>query len=79
MVTFCIIYHIIAGQRVVVVRCEELNISGSFYRNKCKFAVNRKLLFFLVGGWVLFLDITICSSRAIGVRCNTWARARVFS
>ena len=25
-----------AGQRVVVVRCEELNQSGSFYRNKCK-------------------------------------------
>ena len=24
------------GQRVVVVRCENLNISGSFYRNKCK-------------------------------------------
>ena len=40
-----IIYHIIAGQRVVVVRCEELNISGSFYRNKCKFVVNRKLFF----------------------------------
>merc|ERR1711893_298401 len=25
------------GQRVVVVRCEELNISGSFYRNKLKY------------------------------------------
>ena len=22
------------GQRIVVVRCEEINISGSFYRNK---------------------------------------------
>merc|ERR1712080_781180 len=25
------------GQRVVVVRCEEINISGSFYRNKLKY------------------------------------------
>merc|ERR1712141_776007 len=25
------------GQRIVVVRCEELNISGSFYRNKLKY------------------------------------------
>lgn len=25
-----------AGQRVVVVRCEDMNISGSFYRNKCR-------------------------------------------
>ena len=24
------------GQRIVVVRCEKINISGSFYRNKCK-------------------------------------------
>ena len=28
-----------AGQRVVVVRCEDLNISGSFYRNKCKWSL----------------------------------------
>lgn len=26
----------LSGQRVVVVRCEELNISGSFFRNKRK-------------------------------------------
>ena len=25
------------GQRIVVVRCEEINISGSFYRNKLKY------------------------------------------
>ena len=25
---------LLSGQRVVVVRCEEINISGSFYRNK---------------------------------------------
>ncbi|KAG0086138.1 60S ribosomal protein L16B, partial [Podila epicladia] len=24
----------LTGQRVVVVRCEELNVSGSFFRNK---------------------------------------------
>ncbi|KAK8381320.1 hypothetical protein O3P69_018424 [Scylla paramamosain] len=27
----------LAGQRVVVVRCEKINISGSFYRNKLKY------------------------------------------
>merc|ERR1711915_552392 len=27
----------LAGQRVVVVRCEDINISGSFYRNKLKY------------------------------------------
>ena len=29
--------ELLAGQRVVCVRCEEINISGSFYRNKLKF------------------------------------------
>eukprot|EP00967_Tisochrysis_lutea_P079326 scaffold108519_cov36-Tisochrysis_lutea.AAC.1 len=29
--------EVLCGQRVVVVRCEEINISGSFYRNKLKF------------------------------------------
>jgi large subunit ribosomal protein L13Ae len=29
--------QLLSGQRVVVVRCEELNISGSFYRNKLKY------------------------------------------
>lgn len=24
------------GRKVVVVRCEGINISGNFYRNKCK-------------------------------------------
>jgi hypothetical protein len=28
------------GQRVVVVRCEGINISGNFYRNKCKLCYN---------------------------------------
>ena len=27
---------ILNGQRVVVVRCEEINVSGNFYRNKLK-------------------------------------------
>jgi large subunit ribosomal protein L13Ae len=27
----------LTGQRVVVVRCEELNVSGSFFRNKLKY------------------------------------------
>jgi large subunit ribosomal protein L13Ae len=29
--------EILSGQRVVVVRCEQINISGSFYRNKLKY------------------------------------------
>lgn len=29
--------ELLNGQRVVCVRCEEINISGSFYRNKLKF------------------------------------------
>jgi large subunit ribosomal protein L13Ae len=26
--------QILSGQKIIVVRCEELNISGSFFRNK---------------------------------------------
>ena len=29
-----------AGQRIVIVRCEEINISGSFYRNKRECEMN---------------------------------------
>merc|ERR1712216_427030 len=29
--------ELLCGQRVVCVRCEDINISGSFYRNKLKF------------------------------------------
>ncbi|KAF8332345.1 60S ribosomal protein L16 [Cantharellus anzutake] len=29
--------QIISGQKIIVVRCEEINISGSFFRNKLKF------------------------------------------
>ena len=29
--------ELLNGQRVVLVRCEDINISGSFYRNKLKF------------------------------------------
>ncbi|EGD77624.1 ribosomal protein L13Ae [Salpingoeca rosetta] len=29
--------EILSGQHVVVVRCEQINISGSFYRNKLKY------------------------------------------
>ena len=28
------------GQRIVIVRCEEINISGSFYRNKRECQMN---------------------------------------
>lgn len=30
-------YQILMGQKVTVVRCEEINISGSFFRNKLKY------------------------------------------
>ncbi|EPZ33870.1 60S ribosomal protein L16 [Rozella allomycis CSF55] len=30
--------QLLKGQKVVVVRCEEINISGSFFRNKLKYA-----------------------------------------
>jgi large subunit ribosomal protein L13Ae len=39
--------QILNGQKIVVVRCEEINISGSFFRNKvclCSFIVNRILI-----------------------------------
>lgn len=29
--------QILSGQKVTVVRCEEINISGSFFRNKLKY------------------------------------------
>ncbi len=29
--------ELLSGQPVAVVRCEEINISGNFYRNKCEF------------------------------------------
>ncbi|KAJ3076464.1 60S ribosomal protein L16B [Podochytrium sp. JEL0797] len=29
--------HLLNGQKVTVVRCEDLNVSGSFYRNKLKY------------------------------------------
>ena len=29
--------QILNGQKIVVVRCEEINISGSFFRNKVRF------------------------------------------
>ncbi|KAF9102072.1 hypothetical protein BGX27_011189 [Mortierella sp. AM989] len=35
----------LSGQRVVVVRCEELNVSGSFFRNKRKFSCYFDLAF----------------------------------
>ncbi|KAJ3319991.1 60S ribosomal protein L16B [Blyttiomyces sp. JEL0837] len=31
--------QLLSGQKVTVVRCEELNVSGSFYRNKLKYLI----------------------------------------
>jgi len=30
--------QLLAGQKIVIVRCEEVNISGSYFRNKMRFA-----------------------------------------
>ncbi|CEH18486.1 ribosomal protein l16a [Ceraceosorus bombacis] len=32
----------LSGQKVVVVRCEEINVSGSFFRNKLKYVLRLK-------------------------------------
>jgi len=29
--------ELLSGQQIVVVRCEEIEVSGNFYRNKLKF------------------------------------------
>lgn len=38
--------ELLSGQRLVVVRCEKINISGSLFRNKVKFSefLNKRLL-----------------------------------
>lgn len=38
------------GRKVVVVRCEGINISGNFYRNKCK-------LSYVLGEWLERVDL----------------------
>jgi ribosomal protein L13 len=39
--------QILSGQKIVVVRCEEINISGSFFRNKvCALGSNSRRLDF---------------------------------
>jgi len=37
-----IMHSLVSGQRVVIVRCEGINISGNFYRNKCKYFKTEK-------------------------------------
>ena len=32
-----LIIQLLNGQKVTVVRCEEINVSGSFFRNKLKY------------------------------------------
>jgi large subunit ribosomal protein L13Ae len=36
--------QLLSGQKVVVVRCEEINVSGSFYRLKCMYLLTYTLL-----------------------------------
>ena len=49
---------LLQGQRVTVVRCENINISGSFYRNKCKL-LNVKRDDILI---ILLIDFSYSSS-----------------
>lgn len=35
--------QVLLGQKVVVVRCEGINISGNFYRNKCELGPGRRV------------------------------------
>lgn len=37
---------LVTGQKVVVVRCEGINISGNFYRNKCEYILVFRIRFF---------------------------------
>ena len=32
--------QLLNGQKIVVVRCEAINISGGFYRAKCRFTLD---------------------------------------
>ena len=48
--------QILNGQKITVVRCEEINISGSFFRNKVRVVVTYYLLAFVD------FRITLCSS-----------------
>jgi ribosomal protein L13 len=34
---YLLTWQILMGQKVTVVRCEEINVSGSFFRNKLKY------------------------------------------
>ena len=49
------------GQRIVVVRCEKINISGSFYRNKCKY---------------IACECVGMACECVGVACACWAFGR---
>jgi large subunit ribosomal protein L13Ae len=43
--------QVLNGQKIVVVRCEEVNISGSFFRNKVRIA----------SSYLIPLRLTICT------------------
>ena len=42
--------QILNGQKIVVVRCEEINISGSFFRNKVSYMAIRAIAIVHTGG-----------------------------
>lgn len=55
--------HVFIGQRIVLVRCEDINISGSFYRNKRKMCTK---------GWIhiYFLFCSVKYLKFLKLRCN---------
>ena len=44
-----LIIQLLMGQKVTVVRCEEINISGSFFRNKLKYHAYLHSTYFMKG------------------------------
>lgn len=55
--------QILSGQKVTVVRCEEINVSGSFFRNKLKYHA--------------YLHSKSCSSDALSVTSVTSLQAQI--
>lgn len=51
--------QVLSGQKIVVVRCEEINISGSFFRNKVR-PISRKVMATNLAYTTSFDTITFC-------------------
>ena len=62
--------QILSGQRVTVVRCELINVSGSFFRNKVGSEAERDEMTRWVADWCA----GIAAVRKVGNYCDTWLR-----